>query len=504
MLQLVGSQTPTFEWCPPAPTTAGGEAIEVASRAGIVYDPWQQRMLRGSMGETFTGDWVCNEVCLIVGRQNGKGGVIEGRELWGIFVAEENRILHSAHQQRTATDMFTRMKRFVESTPEYDSRLVKVVQGKGSEGMIFRHKGQGTGSWRKETELLYVPRTGSAGRGLTKANTVFIDEAMICDTGPIAALLPTMATIPNWQVWYVASQGDRKLPTESRVLGAVRQRGFRREPGLFFAEWAAHLKHTVDCPRDRNGIPTDKLDVRADPQTWAKTNPAMGIRISEGYLRKMIVGGGMKAWDADREFLGVGDYPVEEGWSIASPEVWGAMHDGYSTLDSGFCVGIDVAYDQSTSSISIIGKRSDGLWHIEWVKTETGTAWVANYCKRMMGMSKKPIVFVTDKRCPVAGDVEEAVGKRRYLAPTATEWAAWCMKMTQVVTETYELRHRNQAALTDALKHTKKKDYPDGSFVFLREEPTGDVTPFLAATLALGGAIVKGTKRGGRVMVASG
>jgi|SRR5688572_8284790 hypothetical protein len=503
-LNLIGSQTPTFEWCPPAPTTAGDEAIEVASRAGIVYDPWQQRMLRGTMGETFTGQWVCNEVCLIVGRQNGKGGVLEGRELYGIFVAEENRILHSAHQQRTATDMFTRMKRFVESTPEYDARLFKIVQGKGSEGMIFRHKGQGTGSWRKETELLYVPRTGSAGRGLTKANTVILDEAMILDSPPIAALLPTMATIPNWQVWYVASQGDRKLPTESRVLGGVRRRGFQRDKTLFFAEWAAHLKHNSSCPRNEQGIPTDRLDIRADPQTWAKTNPAMGIRITEGFLRKMIVGGGMPAWDADREFLGVGDYPEDDGWSIFSPEVWASLHDGHSTFASGYCVGIDVAHDQSTTSISIIGKRSDGLWHVEWVKTEAGTAWAVNYCKRMMGLAKRPVVFVTDKRCPIANDVKDAVGERRYYAPTSIEWASWCSKIVQLVTETYELRHRNQYALTDAAKHVRKKEYADGSFVFVREDPSGDITPWLALTLALGGALVKGTKRGGRAMVAAG
>lgn len=504
MLRLIGSQTPTFEWCPPAPTTAGDEAIEVAGRAGIRFDPWQQRMLRGSMSETLTGQWVCNEVCLIVGRQNGKGGVLEGRELYGIFVAEENRILHSAHQQRTATDMFTRMKAFVEATPEYDSRLVKVVQGKGSEGMLFRHKGQGTGSWRRQTEILYVPRTGSAGRGLTKANTVILDEAMILDSPPIAALLPTMATIPNWQVWYVASQGDRKLPTESRVLGGVRKRGYQKAPGLFFAEWAAHLRHNANCPRDKNGIPTDPLDVRADPRTWAKTNPAMNIRITQEYLSKMIVGGGMPAWDADREFLGVGDYPDDEGWSLLSPEIWAAMHDGYSGLDSGFCVGIDVAHDQSTSSIAIVGKRSDGLWHFEWVKTESGTAWVANYCKRMMGMAKKPVVFVTDAKCPIARDVENAVGKRRYLTPTTTDWSMWCAKMLQVVSETYEARHRNQTALNEALKHTRKKEYPNGSFVFVREEPSGDVTPFIALTLALGGALTKGTKRGGRALVAAG
>jgi hypothetical protein len=64
---------------PPAATSAGEEAVELAAMAGIELDPWQELVLRESLGEREGGKWAAFEVGLIVPRQNGKGTVLEAR-----------------------------------------------------------------------------------------------------------------------------------------------------------------------------------------------------------------------------------------------------------------------------------------------------------------------------------------------------------------------------------------------------------------------------------------
>lgn len=521
---LIGSQRPTYEWSAPYQSSSGPDAVAIARANRLLLDEWQDHALDVALAETgqFTFDgkpvWLNNEVGLICARQNGKGGIIEARELAGIFIFDEVLILHSAHQQRTSNDMFVRMKAIIQSNPDLDKRVTAISHSKGEEGFTFRiphdakasrcHICQMRDQDAHEAKLRYMARTGGAGRGFTKSNLIIIDEAMILDDPPVAALIPTMATQPTWQVWYVGSQGDRRLPTSSRVLGRIRRRGHRQEQGLALLEWSAHLRHDKTCPRDERGVPLDALDVRGDPRTWAKTNPAMNIvrrdgtiGIPEAFLRKMIIGGGMATWDADREFLGVGDYPEDEGWNLVSESTWSALEDVTSRRGNTFCVGVEVAADHSCAAVCIASLRDDGFWHWEVLKVDVGTAWVAPYCRALLG--KRPTLFVCDARSPIAADVKEAVGVKRFHSPTTVEYPAWCAKVLQLVVETHGARHIGQLPLTDAFKFVQKKDYGNGVFVWDRNDTTGDVSPLIAVTLAVGGVLLKGRARSRKPLVAA-
>lgn len=100
--QLVGSQLPRFNTGPPYDSSPGKEAIELCAMAGLHLYPWQKLALGDSLGEIKTPQgrkWAAFEVGLIVPRQNGKGSVLEARELFGLFLEpREKLILHSAHE----------------------------------------------------------------------------------------------------------------------------------------------------------------------------------------------------------------------------------------------------------------------------------------------------------------------------------------------------------------------------------------------------------------------
>lgn len=93
-----GFQIPRVHSVPKYASTSGDEAIELCAMAGLHLDEWQQLVLRDSLGETVDGKWAAFEVALVVPRQNGKGSLLEARELAGLFLLEEELILHSAHE----------------------------------------------------------------------------------------------------------------------------------------------------------------------------------------------------------------------------------------------------------------------------------------------------------------------------------------------------------------------------------------------------------------------
>jgi phage terminase large subunit-like protein len=69
-----------------AVSSRGREAVELAASAGLVLDEWQAFVLERALGVRENGKWAAFEVGLVVPRQNGKGGLLEARELAGLFV----------------------------------------------------------------------------------------------------------------------------------------------------------------------------------------------------------------------------------------------------------------------------------------------------------------------------------------------------------------------------------------------------------------------------------
>ena len=122
---LLGAQLPRLSAVPEYGSTSGDEAIELAAMAGLHLLPWQQWVLRHSLGERDSGKWAAFEVGLVVGRQNGKNAILEARELAELFIVSPGPrlIIHSAHQFKTALEHFRRMKRRILDTPELRRRV---------------------------------------------------------------------------------------------------------------------------------------------------------------------------------------------------------------------------------------------------------------------------------------------------------------------------------------------------------------------------------------------
>src|SRR5205823_6021141 len=139
------------------------------------------------------GRWAAFEVGLVVSRQNGKGGILEARELAGVTEFGERLLIHSAHQFDTSMEAFLRMENLIE-----EAGLVGELRKRG--GVSRSHGAEGF-SFRNGARLRYRTRTKGGGRGFS-ADLIVLDEAMILQESSLAALLPTLSARENPQVWY--------------------------------------------------------------------------------------------------------------------------------------------------------------------------------------------------------------------------------------------------------------------------------------------------------------
>lgn len=196
---------------PAAVSTAGPEAIELAASAGLVLDPWQCDVLNGAMGEDADGLWAAMEVAVIVPRQNGKGGILEARELHGLFLDDSCELItHTAHRFDTCQEHFRRLRNLIEQTPDLMSRVKKIREANGDEGIELVDG----------SRIQFKARSKGSGRGFS-GDLVVLDEAFWLQE--LGSLLPTLSARANPQVWYTSSA---PLPrAESDILRRICRRG---------------------------------------------------------------------------------------------------------------------------------------------------------------------------------------------------------------------------------------------------------------------------------------
>jgi hypothetical protein len=190
-------------------------------------------VLAASLSERADGKWSAFEVGLVVSRQNGKGSILEARELAGLFLLGERLLIHSAHQFDTSLEAFSRLESLIADNDEFSSRVKKITRSHGEEGITLTN-GQ---------RVRFRTRTKGGGRGFS-CDCLILDEAMILPTSSHGALLPTLSARPNPQVWYTGSAVDQNVHEHGEVLTSIRERGLKQDdPALAYFEWSADVGH---------------------------------------------------------------------------------------------------------------------------------------------------------------------------------------------------------------------------------------------------------------------
>jgi hypothetical protein len=211
------------------------------------------------------GRWASPLVTIVVARQNGKTTLMKVRALAGLFLWQNGLQIGTAHRLTTSLETFRDMVNLIEENESLAKQVKRIRWAHGSEEIELLSQ-YGGGRYM-------VKAGGSAARGISKPETVFVDETReLKDESTWASLRYTMMAANNPQLWTLSNAGD----SHSLVLNALRERGMSASPtdDIAYYEWSSNYEKIDDSPAFWKGA--------------AKANPALGHTIHIDNIRAVL------------------------------------------------------------------------------------------------------------------------------------------------------------------------------------------------------------------------
>lgn len=472
---LLGYQEPTLAVVPEGLTRSeADDAADLAAAYGMKPDPWQKTVLDWWLGLRKGGGWLAPRRGLVVPRQNGKNGVLEMDELFKMVLLGR-RILHTAHEVKTARKAFLRLLGFFDNERQWPelARMVKEIRRtNGQEAVVLENGGS----------CEFIARSKNSGRGFTVDDLV-CDEAQELTEDALGALLFTISAAPSGSPQQTFTGTPPAPDNNGEAFTRMRELAQAGGDGrLVWLEWSNEPGCDLDAP-----------------ETIAQSNPGLAIRISmDTVLDERAVTDDVTF---ARERAGVWD--ASSVGSVIDPDTWAGMEDVRSRPGKPLAFGVNVSLDEKRAVISVAGRRADGRKHVELVpccKVHAkvgsqcgGTKWVA---RRVAELDKrwKPTGFVLYPGgpagkliLPIANEgVEPILLSGRELAQACGAFATAAMEDG--------LRHLGQPELNAAVDGARKRKLGD-LWIWHAKDSAVDVKELYAATLACHGVDKKPKKR---------
>jgi phage terminase large subunit-like protein len=430
------------------------DVADLAKAYGLILDPWQENVLQASMGVRTDGHWATPTIGLSVPRQNGKGGILEARELAGLLLFGEKTIIHSAHEQKTARIGFDRILHYFEN---YDD-LRKKVLGKPMSAL-----GRENIKLRNGASLHFPARSKGAIRGFS-IDCLILDEGQILGDPAWEAIKPTISARPNVQTWVV---GTPPTPfDDGAVFTRMRQRGIEgKDHRLCWCEWSA--------PDDAD------LD---DREAWAMANPALGYRITEEVIadeRRELSDTGFK-----RERLGMWDPDPLDLAPVISSADWQQLVLPDDQVPKGKPTRYALALSPNRIASIAVAIPGDDVAFLDLAElsrvddSRKIIEWIVKRCGR-----RTPVMI--DSRDPAAAFINELRARGvKVNATTQSDAAKACTNFLTAVGEK-RIHHVDQPAIGTALRIARKKLIGKaGLWEWDLDDPTAELAALRAITLA--------------------
>lgn len=493
MVARVGSQIPRI-WSKPKGATSfedGHEAIELAGSYGLILDEFQQGFVLNSLSRRKGGLLAAGIAGESIPRQNGKNGEIEAVQLHKM-VMQGRRILHTAHEVKTAKKHFNRLRSYFENERKYPelARLVLEIRKTNGQEAIILHQddcpavmSKALGRCGCDPESCpgcdFSARSRGSARGFT-ADDLFCDEAQELTDEQLEALLPTISAARSGdpQQFYLGTPPSQVMLAE--VWRRIRADGVKgKDPRLLWREWS--------IPDDMDPHEATKSAV----DLAYATNPALGIRINLQTILDELRS--MSAEGFCRERLG--QWLSQEQAGPFPPGTWLAGVDATSQIveSSPLVFAVEVSVNRSKSHVVVAGLRADGLPHVEVVASRAGVDWVPGWFEQRAASYGAMTVVVQKNGAPASGLVPDL---RAIDGINVHEWAggelgAWTARFFDLVAaSTVDPRagvaHLPQPVLDVAASHAVIVYLAGGAPMVDRKRGSVDVTPLVGAIGSVG------------------
>ena len=481
-------------------TTLGYEVADFAREVlGIDLLPWQRWLFVHALEivDDEGGGWRLRyrKVIVEVGRQNGKTMMGCVLALFFLYQLECGLVLGTAQDVSNAEDTW--------------SMCVEMAQANDLLADAIRHVWYTNGSKRLQLEggRDYRVRASNrrAGRGKS-ADLVLMDELREHQTWDAwAALSKTGMARRDALVWCMSNAGDGT----SVVLRHFRLKAHARLGDPDGAVAALEGSEPVaDEAADGSALGLFEWSAPpgadpADPRSWAMANPSLGYTITLDAMRD--------AQADDPEDVFKTECLCQWVTSAVAPPfpvgAWDAGKDEGSSVAEGSPVwfGVDISADRARSSIAVCGARADGDWHVELAERRSGTGWLVGWFQAAAPTYEGGMrVAMQSRGAPVASmmDVIAAIDGVEVVECAGKDVAGWAGRMWDAVSacdpesdsDATPVRHRTQPALDLAANVAATRPMGDGAWAWDRNKSLEDISPLVAATMALGAATAAAEK----------
>lgn len=457
---LLGEQAPPRVLVAPGPARANSweDVADLSARFGLVLDPWQEQVLRASLGERANGKWLAHQVGVSAPRQNGKSQLIVARALAGALLFDEKKIVVSAHQQDTARETFDKFISLIEDSPALEAHVAGVMNALNREHIRFRNG----------AKIQFKARSGAGGRGFS-SDCLFLDEAQILGPRQWASINSTMSARPNPQVWLM---GTPPTPDDDAfAFTRIRDAALSgKATSLAYLEWSA-----------------EPGDDPASSEARAKANPAWDTRINhdvvqgefETYTRAQFALERLGMWPDEADATGVID--LDKWRDHIAPFVPPDMA----------VLAVETSRDRQMSCMVAVSSGADGVPQVRLVESRPRTGWVAgrvaDYCREFPEIKAVVLIGGTSSSGTLVEPLEDVLSDAALsvdvVVAGSPDYFEACAVTFDLIHEG-TLRHKGDAELDAAVRGAVKRE-SEGAFVWSRSKAGAAVVPLVAMSLGL-------------------
>lgn len=439
-----GSQEPRIRVEPLRATTDGNDAALLMQEYGCSLDEWQRDVLDCWLGMDGQGRYNVTSAGLSLPRQNGKNVCLEAREFFGLVVNGE-KILHTAHQVRTAKKSFRRLAAMFTDKhhPEVTDIVKQIRYTNGEESIELDNGGI----------IEFSARSRQAARGFDGISLVVYDEAQELTDDQVEAIMATLSA---------SATGTRQIiytgtPPYPGCPGEV----FRRRRNVCISEAGKR-----DCWHEWS-VDAESIDQinTTDKSLWYMTNPALGIRLDEDFtaeeLRSMSPDG------FARERLGWWSPVISHETEKAIPEeIWDACSSEEQKPEGKTAYGVKFSLDGSMVALCGAVIPTEGKARISLIElqpTGRGIRWLADWLNERQS---KASCVVIDGRNGVDVLIEQISptwrAKGSVIRPSTKNMIAAVSTLTDALNEQSVTWFYQQQALRDSAVTSTKRPIGGG------------------------------------------
>lgn len=462
-----GNQNPTYRFSCKYDKTEGMYASELSASYDLKPHPWQEKILNDWLAVDDEGK-LLNSFCVLeVPRQNGKTGVSDPRETWGL-ISRGEQILHTAQEFQTAKKAFDRLRKKFGTRkndpyakyPELNALVDHYTVSAGQMVLDLVNGGH--------IEFRTRGNNSDMGRGGT-FDLVVIDEAQAYTEEQDASLSPLNSAAPS---------GSPQTILMGTPPGGVSK-------GVVFSR---AIKRMRDNPRKGDCIhewSTKEIGNIQDKKRWYQMNPSLGYQLLESSLEKDA--STMSEDTFAREHLGFIPDVINQIDFAIDQKKWDACKSEEPKPEGKTAYGVKFSADGSYVCLcgAVIPQKGKArISLIEAKPTGHGIGWLAEW---LNVRSTKACCVVIDGKNGVDVLVDKIAdhwkAKGSVIRPSAKEVIAAVGVLTDSLNEQTVTWYAGQEALRESAITATKRPI-SGGWGFGGENST----PIEACALALYGA----------------